>query len=97
MSSRRGARMISSASRATAGEGRLVSVDGRNIHVREDGPTGAPPIVLVHGFLCSMRWFERLTPLLAGDFRLVRTDLLGHGCSAKPNRGYAPRGPGRHP
>ena len=69
-------------------------MDGRNIHVREDGPSGGPPIVLVHGFLCSMRWFERLTPLLADDFRLVRTDLLGHGCSAKPNWGYAPEDQG---
>jgi pimeloyl-ACP methyl ester carboxylesterase len=41
-------------------------------------------------FLGSMVWFDRLAPRLAEGLRVVRTDLLGHGRSAKPDRGYAP-------
>ena len=41
-------------------------------------------------FLCSTRWFDRLTPLLSDRFRVIRADLLGHGFSTKPDRGYSP-------
>jgi pimeloyl-ACP methyl ester carboxylesterase len=70
--------------------GRLVSAGGETVHVREDGPPEAPPIVLVHGFLGSLHWFDRLTPLLANDFRVIRTDLIGHGASSDNNGGYSP-------
>jgi pimeloyl-ACP methyl ester carboxylesterase len=59
--------------------GLLVPVGDETVQLREDGPADAPPIVLVHGFLGSMRWFDRLIPLLSNDFRLIRTDLIGHG------------------
>ncbi|MEW2549905.1 alpha/beta hydrolase [Streptomyces sp. NPDC047002] len=70
--------------------GTIMPVAGHDLHVRLDGPAGAPPLVLVHGFLGSLRWFDRLVPLLAGDFRLIRSDLLGHGFSGKPRSGYSP-------
>jgi pimeloyl-ACP methyl ester carboxylesterase len=70
--------------------GRLVPVGDETVHVREDGPPHAPPIVLVHGFLGSLHWFDRLTPLLANDFRVIRTDLIGHGASSDNNNGYSP-------
>ena len=49
------------------------------VHVREDGPVDGPVLVLLHGFSGSLHWFDRVVPLLAGTFRLVRVDLLGHG------------------
>jgi len=61
--------------------GDLVRVDGHDVHVRQDGPEGAPAVVLVHGFSCSMHWFERMTADLARGNRVIRVDLLGHGCS----------------
>ena len=61
--------------------GELVRVDGHDVHVREDGPADAPAVVLVHGFTCSMHWFDRVTADLATGHRVVRVDLLGHGCS----------------
>ena len=75
--------------------GTLVSIDGHDIHVREDGPSDGPPIVLIHGLLGSMRWFDRLIPLLSEDFRLLRIDLLGHGSSSKPRYGYSPEAQAR--
>lgn len=70
--------------------GRLVTVPSGAIHVRVDGPPDAPALVLLHGFAGSLHWWDRVAALLADRHRVVRVDLLGHGGSAKPARGYAP-------
>ena len=65
--------------------GRLLPVRGPGFdvlaHVREDGPAGAPVLVLLHGFSGSLHWFDLVVPHLADRFRLVRVDLLGHGAN----------------
>lgn len=70
--------------------GKVISANGHEIHIREDGPSDAPTIILIHGFLCSLRWFDRLVRVLSGDFRVIRADLLGHGFSSKPEQGCSP-------
>ncbi|WP_406175066.1 alpha/beta fold hydrolase [Streptomyces sp. NBC_00996] len=75
--------------------GMLKSAGQYEIHIREDGPSQGPPIVLIHGFLGSMRWFDRLVPLLSHRFRVIRADLLGHGFSSKPHHGYSPENQAR--
>jgi len=62
--------------------GDLVRVDGHTVHVRQDGPENAPAVVLVHGFACSMHWFDRVAAELATEHRVIRVDLLGHGCTS---------------
>ena len=62
--------------------GDLVRVDGHDVHVRHDGPQDAPAVVLVHGFACSMHWFDRMAAELAAEHRVIRVDLLGHGCTS---------------
>jgi pimeloyl-ACP methyl ester carboxylesterase len=47
------------------------------------------PIVLIPCYACSLHWYERLAPMLAGDHRVIRLDLLGEGGSAKPANGYS--------
>ncbi len=69
--------------------GRILSLPAGDVQVREDGPRDGPPVVLIHGFSASMRWFDAVTPLLARDLRVVRVDLLGHGGSEKPRDGYS--------
>lgn len=59
--------------------GRILTVGGRNVHVREDGNRHGKPVLLIHGFSASLHWFDRLTPLLADRCRVIRVDLLGHG------------------
>lgn len=61
--------------------GDLIRVEGQDVHVRQDGPEHAPAVVLVHGFTGSIHWFDRMTADLAVDHRVIRVDLLGHGCS----------------
>jgi pimeloyl-ACP methyl ester carboxylesterase len=62
--------------------GDLVRVDGHDVHVRHDGPAHAPTVVLVHGFACSMHWFDRVAAELTPEHRVIRVDLLGHGCTS---------------
>jgi pimeloyl-ACP methyl ester carboxylesterase len=68
----------------------FVDVAAGRIHVREDGPTDAPAVVLVHGFASSLHWFDLLTPLLSADHRVVRMDLLGCGLSPREGTSFAP-------
>ena len=66
---------------AEADGGRIIDLPGGNIHVREEGRTGARAVVLIHGWSASSHWFDRLTPLLEGNYRVISVDLLGHGGS----------------
>ena len=68
--------------------GRIVPVKRGDVQVREDGPRDAPPVVLIHGFGASMRWWDQVVPALSPGLRVVRIDLLGHGGSEKPGGGY---------
>jgi pimeloyl-ACP methyl ester carboxylesterase len=74
---------------AKADGGQIVDLPGGDLQVREDGPANGPPIVLIHGWSASIHWFDRITPLLARKHRVVRVDLLGHGGSEKPRKGYS--------
>ncbi len=70
--------------------GLMVSIGDREIHVREDGLQIGMTLVLLHGMLGSMRWFDKLVPLLSENFHLIRMDLLGHGYSSKLADKYSP-------
>jgi len=61
---------------------RLPSVDGRRIHVREEG-TG-PPLVMLHGIAASSYSFRDVIPELARGRRVVAIDLDGHGYTERP-------------
>ncbi|MFJ3205723.1 alpha/beta fold hydrolase [Streptomyces sp. NPDC086989] len=75
--------------RGAADGGSIVSLDDGDIHVRQDGPRGAPALLLVHGSASSTRSWDAMAPLLTGAHRVIRIDLLGHGRSARPARsGY---------
>jgi len=58
---------------------------GLKVRVIERGPSSAPPIVLVHGWGCSVYVFRHNMPALAdAGFRAIALDLRGHGLSDKP-------------
>jgi pimeloyl-ACP methyl ester carboxylesterase len=67
----------------------LIDTARGEVQVLEEGDPAGKPIVLVHCYACSMHWWDELAPLLAADHRVIRTDLLGHGGSAKPGSGYS--------
>jgi pimeloyl-ACP methyl ester carboxylesterase len=68
----------------------LVETANGTLQLLDEGDPKGSPIVLVHCYTCSMRWWDKLAPLLAqGGHRVIRVDLLGHGGSDKPGGGYA--------
>lgn len=73
---------------ATPDIGRVLDLPGGDLQVREDGPRDTPPVVLLHCFACSMKWWNPVVGELALRNRVIRIDLLGHGGSEKPDGGY---------
>ncbi len=73
---------------AKADVGRVIDLPGGDLQVREDGPRDAPNVVLLHGFACSIGWWDGMIRLLARDHHVITFDLLGHGGSEKPREGY---------
>lgn len=62
--------------------GRLVTIEGRQVHVVEAG--SGPPVVLLHDFAGSTRDWERtLVPALSRSHRVVAFDFLGMGFSTR--------------
>lgn len=64
----------------------LETNDGARIYYEDQGE--GQPIVLVHGWLCSTRFWQKNVPQLAKQFRVVTLDLRGHGNSSKILTGH---------
>jgi pimeloyl-ACP methyl ester carboxylesterase len=54
------------------------------LHYEEQGH--GPVVVLLHGYLASSRYWQRVSDDLARDHRVIAFDLLGFGKSPKPAR-----------
>ena len=74
---------------ATLGDGLIVQLPGPDLHVEQQGPKSGSPIVLLHCYSCSSRWWDPVLDRLAERHRVTTIDLLGHGMSAKPASGYS--------
>jgi pimeloyl-ACP methyl ester carboxylesterase len=49
-----------------------LSLDDGEIYVRQDGPRGAPALLLIHGSASSARWWDELVPMLTRSHRARR-------------------------
>jgi pimeloyl-ACP methyl ester carboxylesterase len=67
----------------------LIDTVGGRLQVLDEGNPQGSPIVLIHCYTCSMKWWDELAPLLERDHRVIRVDLLGHGGSDKPDGSYS--------
>src|SRR6185312_6784652 len=63
---------------------RTADVGGFKVFYREAGASGAPKLLLLHGFPSAGHMFRDLIALLADDFHLVAPDLPGFGQSDMP-------------
>ena len=66
---------------------RTAKVDSRSIFYREAGASGAPKLLLLHGFPTAGHMFRDLIPRLADRFHIVAPDLPGFGNSDLPDKG----------
>ena len=67
--------------------GKIINTDIEPANVRVDGD--GPPILLLHGFGAAIDWWDDVAPALAIHHRVIRLDLIGHGGTAAPTRGYS--------
>jgi len=58
--------------------------DGLRVHYRDEGPTDARVVVLVHGFAASLHAWEPWAERLQGEYRVLTLDLPGHGLTRAP-------------
>ncbi len=64
----------------------LETKDGAKIYYEDHGK--GQPILLVHGWTCSSKFWQKNVPELAKEFRVVTLDLRGHGNSSKILTGH---------
>jgi non-heme chloroperoxidase len=65
----------------------LETRDGAKIYYQDQGE--GQPILLVHGWMCSSKFWQKNVPELANQFRVVTIDLRGHGNSSKVLTGHS--------
>ncbi|TML06730.1 MAG: alpha/beta fold hydrolase [Actinobacteria bacterium] len=66
---------------------RVAGAGGTDLHVELFGPRDAPPLVLVHGWTCALRFWKLQIQALSGEHRVIAYDQRGHGESAAPQHG----------
>jgi pimeloyl-ACP methyl ester carboxylesterase len=64
----------------SAGE---LTVEGRDVRVRVEGPADGVPLVLIHGIGRSLEDWSEQFPLLSRTHRVIALDLPGFGYSAR--------------
>jgi pimeloyl-ACP methyl ester carboxylesterase len=64
-----------------------VDLHGHHSIYREAG--SGPNLVLIHGMINSSRHWEDVAGRLAGSYRVIAPDLIGHGDSATPRGDYS--------
>jgi pimeloyl-ACP methyl ester carboxylesterase len=66
-----------------------MQIDGHEVHVIDLNPTGADPMILVHGLYTSMApFYFHMAPMLAKERRVILYDLRSHGMSERRDEGY---------
>jgi pimeloyl-ACP methyl ester carboxylesterase len=65
---------------------RTVMIGGLRVFYREAGPSGAPTVLLLHGFPSSSHMYRNLIPALADRYHVVAPDFPGFGRSSMPSR-----------
>jgi pimeloyl-ACP methyl ester carboxylesterase len=71
--------------------GKIVEVDGEQVHVLDLGPRNSakPPLVLIHGASVNLRDMKlALGERLSANRRVIMIDRTGHGYSSRAEDGY---------
>ena len=64
---------------------RLVSANGIELNVRDEGPADGPLVVLCHGFPeLAYSWRHQVPALAAAGYHVLAPDMRGYGHSSRP-------------
>ena len=58
--------------------------NGQTVHLRDEGPRDAMPIILLHGSNADLHTWQPWVESLKDDYRIIRYDQIGHGLTG-PN------------
>ena len=70
----------------TATRYRTIDIDNLKVFFREAGSSGAPTLLLLHGYPSASHQFRDLIPKLADEFHMIAPDLPGFGQTELPSR-----------
>ena len=62
----------------------LDTPDGLHVRYRDQGPRGAPVLLMIHGFSASLEAWSPWAERLSGQYRVISLDLPGHGLTRAP-------------
>lgn len=64
--------------------------DGVTVHLRDEGPRDATPIILLHGSAADLHTWQPWVDGLSDSYRVIRFDQIGHGLTGPdPNEDYS--------
>lgn len=69
-----------------------VSVDGAEVAYAQQGRLALPPLVMLHGWAASHKFWKFCFSAFAPRWRVIAPDLVGFGISEKPDRDYTLEG-----
>lgn len=61
--------------------------DGLTVHLRDEGPRGAPAIMLLHGSNADLHTWDTWAEALKARYRVIRFDQIGHGLTGPARSG----------
>ena len=63
---------------------KYTDIDGIKLHYREDGPDGAPALVVMHGWGCNADTVRSITAVAAQTNKVYTIDFPGFGQTPEP-------------
>jgi pimeloyl-ACP methyl ester carboxylesterase len=69
-----------------------VSVDGAEVAYAQQGRLALPPLVMLHGWAASHKFWKYCLTAFSPRWRVIAPDLAGFGLSEKPDRDYTLEG-----
>ena len=64
--------------------------DGVTVHLRDEGPRNATPIILLHGSAADLHTWQPWVDRLSENYRIIRFDQVGHGLTGPdPEHDYS--------
>jgi pimeloyl-ACP methyl ester carboxylesterase len=69
-----------------------VSVEGAEVAYAQQGRLALPPLVMVHGWAASHKFWKYCLSAFSPRWRVIAPDLVGFGISEKPDRDYSIEG-----